>query len=449
MAQTVVADTIAAIATPPGMGGVGIVRVSGSLASDIARAILGRVPRPRVATFASFLSADGSPIDRGIALYFPAPRSFTGQSVLELQGHGGPLVLDLLLERCLQLGARSARPGEFTERAFLNGKIDLVQAEAVADLIASATTLGARLAARNLHGDFSRGVAGLIEGLVRARAYLEATLDFPDDEIGPLTEAPLASDLDALIASAEEMLTLAHQGERIRSGLRVVIGGPPNAGKSSLLNALAQADAAIVTPIPGTTRDVLERDIQIDGLPVRLADTAGIRATVEPVEREGVRRALEHLAQADLILWVYDGVAGFTQHDLPNLPATVPVVLVRNKIDLAGPQSAGVLRPPLPEIPISALTGDGLPELRAQVRAFAGATPAGEGAFMARRRHLHALTRGLDALRIARAALGRQVDAELVALDLQDAQRAFGEITGEFTPDDLLDRIFSTFCIGK
>ena len=430
------------------MGGVGIIRITGPLVPEIAQPIIGRIPRPRLATFATFRSADGSPIDQGIALYFPAPRSFTGESVLELQGHGGPLVLDLLLERCLALGARSARPGEFTERAFLNGKIDLAQAEAVADLIESSSTLGARLAVRSLNGDFSRRVSALIEGLIRARTYLEATLDFPEEEIGPLSETPFAFDLDGLISSAEETLSLAHQGERIRSGLRVVIAGPPNAGKSSLLNALARTDAAIVTPIPGTTRDVLERDIQIDGLTVRLADTAGIRDTVEPVEQEGVRRAREQVAQADLVLWVYDAVVGYDRREIAGLSLTIPIVLVRNKVDLSGPRPAGLSPSEHPEISLSTLTGDGLQELRIKLRSFAGATSGGEGAFMARRRHLEALIRGLEALRIARAALCHH-SAELIAFDLQDAQRAFGEITGTFTPDDLLERIFSTFCLGK
>ena len=444
-----VADTIAAIATPPGIGGVGIVRVSGPLACDIARAVLGRLPSPRLATFGTFRSAAGSVIDQGIALYFPAPKSFTGEDVLELQGHGGPVVLDLLLGRCLQLGARTARPGELTERAFLNGKLDLAQAEAVADLIESSTALGARLAAQSLQGVFSRRIADLIEGLIHARAYLEATLDFPDEEIGPLAETRLAGDLDGLIASTEEILALAHQGERIRSGLRVVIAGPPNAGKSSLLNALAQADAAIVTPIPGTTRDVLKLDIQIDGLPVRLVDTAGIRDTMEPVEQEGVRRARNEIVQADLILWVYDGVLGLGSEDQVGLLATVaaPVLLVRNKVDIAGP--LGPESSMHPELPISALTGFGLSELRAHLRKSAGAGPPGDCAFMARRRHLEALERGLAALHKASAALSHQGAPELVALDLQDAQRAFGEITGVFTPDDLLGRIFSTFCIGK
>lgn len=441
-------ETIAAIATPPGRGGVGIVRVSGPLADEIARGVLGRIPRPRYATFAAFADADGSPIDEGIALLFPAPRSFTGEDVLELQGHGGPLVLDLLLRRCLALGARPARPGEFTERAFLNGKLDLTQAEAVADLIESSTVLGARLAMRSLQGAFSRRINRLVEGLVNVRTYLEATLDFPDEELDLAAESPLAADLAALIAQTRRVLDEAHQGERIREGLTVTIAGPPNAGKSSLLNVLAQNDAAIVTHIPGTTRDLLKLDIQVDGLPVRLVDTAGLRESDDPVEREGVRRAREQMARSDLILWVYDGSLGLEPSQLDDLPEAVALTLVRNKIDLEVDHSAAV-RTHEEEIALSALTGEGLKGLRRHLRERAGVEALGDGAFVARRRHLDALESGLAQLERAHGTLVLGGGAELAASDLRSAQLAFGTITGEVAQDDLLGRIFSSFCIGK
>ena len=442
-------DTIAAIATPPGKGGVGIVRVSGPDCRNLALALIGRLPEPRQALYCRFRAADGSVIDQGIALYFPAPRSFTGEDILELQGHGGVVVMDLLLGRCLELGARLARPGELTERAFLNGKLDLAQAEAVADLIESATALGAKLAARSLQGVFSQRIEGAVEGLIRARTYLEATLDFPDEEVDPLGAAALASELEEIVASVEETLALAHQGERIRDGLRVVIAGPPNAGKSSLLNALAETDRAIVTPIPGTTRDVLQVDIQIEGLPVRLIDTAGIRETTEPVEREGVRRARDQLTHADLILWVFDGTQEQQKDFGLEQPPGIPVVFVRNKVDIARPALGAPSEFGYRELWISALTGEGLPELRRQLRKSAGIGTQVEGAFLARRRHLDALSRGLESLRTACAALERGSAAELIALDLREAQEAFGEITGAFSSEDLLGRIFSTFCIGK
>jgi tRNA modification GTPase len=449
LGHKVLGETIAAIATPPGNGGVGIVRVSGPLAASVAHGVLGGVPTARYAKLATFRAMDGSAIDQGIGLFFQAPKSFTGEDVLELQGHGGPVVMDLVLERCLELGARAARPGEFTERAFLNGKLDLTQAEAVADLIDSATQLGARLAARSLQGVFSRQVGDLIESLIEVRAYLEATLDFPEDDLGSLPDSPVAADLDGIIAACVELLEQAHQGERIRSGLRVVIAGPPNAGKSCLLNALAQSDAAIVSSSPGTTRDVLKVDIQVEGLPVHLVDTAGIRDTAEPVEQEGVRRARGQMAQADLILWVYDGVVGLRPGDLSDLPSAVPVVLVRNKIDMAGARNGGAGISGYEALSISAMTGSGLAELRAYLGLRGGARPSGEAAFMARRRHLDALKQGLQCLHTARATLQTEGGSELVALELQEAHRAFGEITGVYTPDDLLGRIFSSFCIGK
>lgn len=441
-------ETIAAVATPWGRGGIGIVRVSGPLAGPIGESILGRLPPPRHATYGAFRSQDGVSIDEGIALLFPAPHSFTGEDVLELQGHGGPVVMDLLLGRCLELGARAARPGEFSERAFLNGKMDLAQAEAVADLIESSTALGARLALRSLQGAFSRRVETLIEGLIRMRTYLEATLDFPDEELDPLIDASMAADLDGLIAQTRELLLQAHQGERIRDGYTVALAGLPNAGKSSLLNALALADAAIVTPIPGTTRDLLRVEVQIDGLPVRLVDMAGLRESPDPVEQEGVRRARAQIDQSDLILWVYDATQGLAPGAPTDLPPGVPVTLVRNKIDLARSQVTAP-RPDLPEVPISARTGEGVEALRRHIKGRAGVESLSEGAFTARRRHLEALERGLSHLATARDALPAGLGPELVAVDLAAAQQAFGEITGAFTSDDLLGRIFANFCIGK
>ncbi|UHD18841.1 tRNA uridine-5-carboxymethylaminomethyl(34) synthesis GTPase MnmE [Thiocapsa bogorovii] len=443
-------ETIVALATPSGMGGVGIVRISGARVASIAEAVLGKLPSPRQATFATFRDAHGNFIDEGIALYFSAPASFTGEDVLELQGHGGPVVMDLLLQRCLHLGARLARPGEFSERAFLNGKLDLAQAEAVADLIESSTALAVRLAGRSLQGVFSRRVDDLIERLVRMRTYIEATLDFPDEELDLATDLGISEDLRAMIDETREVMGSARQGQVIREGLAVVIAGPPNAGKSSLLNALSGQDAAIVTPIPGTTRDLLKLDIQVDGLPIRIVDTAGLRRTEDPIEREGVRRARAELDQADLVLWVHDADAGAEDTPAPeSLPQQVPVTRVRNKIDLRG-LSPGIAELETgPQISLSVKTGAGLDLLRAHLRDRAGLGGSTEGAFVARRRHLGALRLGLDHLASAQRALEQGAGAELVADDLLQAQHAFGEITGRFTSEDLLGRIFSTFCIGK
>lgn len=447
----VASETIAAIATPPGMGGVGIVRISGSLATAIAEGLIGRVPRPRLATLADFRARDGEVIDRGIALFFPAPGSFTGEDVLELQGHGGPVVLDRLLQGALALGARPARPGEFSERAFLNGKLDLVQAEAVADLIESTTELAARLAGRTLQGELSRRVRDLLEGIVRLRTDVEAGIDFPDEEIDFIAASQVAADLQDLIRDLKDLLAGAHKGHLIREGLDLVIAGPPNAGKSSLLNALAGVDAAIVTAIPGTTRDLLRRQIQIDGMPLHIIDTAGLRPARDPIEQEGIRRAREQIEQADRILWVFDGQydPDHTDFDVSRLPTQVPLTYVRNKIDLTGTPAGLTHGSSGPEVAISALTGVGIDVLREHLKASCGFPASTEGVFMARRRHLDALDRTLAGLDSALNVLRQAPAVELMAEDLRQAQRALGEITGEFTPDDLLGEIFSGFCIGK
>ncbi|NCA69422.1 MAG: tRNA uridine-5-carboxymethylaminomethyl(34) synthesis GTPase MnmE [Sphingobacteriia bacterium] len=443
------AETIVAIATAPGRGGIGIVRASGPAVADLTQRLIGRVPSARHATLATVHDGAGQPIDQGIVVYFAKPDSFTGEDVLELQVHGSPVVLDLILARCLELGARLARPGEFSERAFLNGKLDLVQAEAIADLIESSTALAARLAGRSLQGVFSRLIDDLVERLIRMRMGLEATLDFPDEELDLPNDLGIGADLTAIIADTSDVIASAHQGQVVRDGLAVVIAGPPNAGKSSLLNALSGQESAIVTPVAGTTRDTLALDIQIDGLPIRIIDTAGLRHSDDIVEREGIRRARAQAEQADLILWVYDATTGPDPLTRAHLPTGIAVTRVRNKIDLLGLQPNIMDVDTGPEIAISATNGAGLDLLRAHLKERAGLGGTTEGAFVARRRHLDALRRGLDHLESARYALTNALGAELIAEDLQQAQHAFGEITGRVTSDDLLGRIFSSFCIGK
>lgn len=443
-------DTIAALATPPGLGGVGIVRISGPHAATIAHAMLGRVPEPRYAAFGVFRDHAGTFIDEGLALYFPAPHSFTGEDVLELQGHGGPVVLDLILRRCLELGARLARPGEFSERAFLNGKLDLIQAEAVADLIESSTALAVRLAGRNLQGVFSRRIDELVEQLIQIRLHVEATLDFPDEDIDLADEPTIATDLAATLARVHQLLTDAHHGQIIREGLAVVIAGVPNVGKSSLLNALCGTEAAIVTDIPGTTRDLLKFDIQVDGLPIRLVDTAGLRHTQDPIEQEGVRRAHAAAHEADVVLWVYAADSECDETLRDSFPAGCPIIRVRNKIDLLNETAHWIERDGEVEIALSVASGDGLELLKTQLKAQAGLNTAHpEGIFMARRRHLDALERTQTHLQAAATHLEHRCGAELVAEELQLAQRTLGEITGEFTTEDLLGRIFADFCLGK
>jgi tRNA modification GTPase len=444
-------ETIAAIATPPGVGGIGIIRVSGPGVVQVARGLLGSLPTPREAKLCSFRAADGEVIDVGIALYFPAPRSFTGDDVLELHGHGGPVVLDRLLARVTALGPRLARPGEFSQRAFLNGRVDLVQAEAIADLIESRTAAAARAAMRTLQGDLSRRVAAVAEGIVESRVRIEACLDFPDDSLELEDEVLPIDEIQRLEAEVAELLERAAQGAAFRDGLTVVIAGAPNVGKSSLMNALAGGDRAIVTPIAGTTRDVLREAIEIGGIPVNLIDTAGLRAVADLVEQEGVRRARREIDCADHVLWVFDDPSSDLCEEVAwrdKAPDT-RFTRVRNKIDLAGVGAYEQVSERGCEIGISARTGEGLDLLRQRICTAVGAASATDGQFLARRRHIEALKRTADGLGHALARLADGSSLELIAEDLRVAQHALGEITGELTSEDLLDRIFSSFCIGK
>ena len=443
-------DTIVAAATPPGRGGIGVVRVSGPAVQGIAAALLGALPVPRHATFTSFLDAAGEPIDAGIALYFPEPGSFTGEDVLELQGHGGPVVMDQLVRRCVELGARLARPGEFTERAFQNDKIDLAQAEAVADLIEAGSAQAARAAMRSLQGEFSLEVNGLVEALTGLRVFVEAAIDFPDEDVELLSGPDTAGRLTDIETRFARIGQAARQGRLLRDGLSVVIAGRPNAGKSSLLNRLAGYDAAIVTPIPGTTRDVLRERIHVDGLPVHVIDTAGLRQTTDMVEGEGVRRAHNEIERADLVLYLIDASDPPDDDalcaDLAAVPAGATVLRVWNKIDLVGdgPRAAAAN-----DLRISARTGEGMDALRERIKTGAGYEQAGAGAWSARARHVDALRRAGHHLVRAREQLVSRRAFELAAEELRLAQKALGEITGEVTSEELLGRIFASFCIGK
>lgn len=442
-------DTIAAIASAPGAAGIGVVRVSGPQVPAIAHALLGRVPQPRHAHLASFQGDDGALIDRGLLLHFPAPHSYTGEHVLELQGHGSGVLLDLLLRRVCALGARLARPGEFTERAFFNGKLDLAQAEAVADLVAARSEAGARAALQSLEGVFSQRVQALLEALVALRVHVEAAIDFPEEEIDFLADPAIAAQLESVRAQLAALLAEARRGVRLNDGLKVAIVGRPNAGKSSLLNALAQSERAIVTPIAGTTRDVLREAVSLDGALLELADTAGLRATEDEVEREGVRRARHELTRADVALLVTD--AEHAHADLAllaELPASVARLVLVNKIDLSATAAHTAEREGMPWLWLSARSGEGLDALRAQLKILAGGG-SGEGAFSARRRHVLALEQVQHHLEHAHTALARTRAGELAAEDLRQAQHALGEITGSYTSDDLLGAIFGSFCIGK
>ena len=435
---------IVAIATAPGRGGIGVIRVSGGDLTRLIQGVIGKPLTPRHAHFARFLDDDGTTLDEGIALYFPAPHSFTGEDVLELQGHGGPQVLELILERCQALGARLAEPGEFSRRAFLNDKIDLAQAEAIADLIDAQSREAARSAVRSLTGEFSDQVHALVDALIHLRMLVEATLDFPEEEIDFLKQADAFGQLDAIEARLDSVLAQARQGALLREGLHVVLIGQPNVGKSSLLNCLAGYEAAIVTEIAGTTRDAVREAIQIDGIPLHVTDTAGLRDTDDPVERIGIERTWQAVARADVALLLVDAAHGLGPAEaaiLARLPA-LPRLTVHNKIDLAGesPRAEG------DELWLSARHGLGIDLLRDRLKRLAGWQASGEGAFMARRRHLDALAAARSHLTEARGALPA---LDLFAEELRLAQVNLNDITGEFGADDLLGEIFSRFCIGK
>jgi len=452
-----VVETIAAVATAQGRGGVGIVRVSGPLAGTLAQAICQRELQPRYAHYGPFFADAQQVLDEGLALYFPGPNSFTGEDVLELQGHGGPVVLDLLLRRCVQLGARLARPGEFSERAFLNDKLDLAQAEAIADLIEASSEQAARNALRSLQGEFSRRVHGLTERLISLRIYVEAAIDFPEEEIDFLADGHVLNLLDGVRADLAGVLREAGQGALLRDGMTVVIAGRPNAGKSSLLNALAGREAAIVTEIAGTTRDVLREHIHIDGMPLHVVDTAGLRDTEDQVERIGVERALKAIGEADRILLVVDATApeaddpfALWPEFLDQRPDPAKVTLIRNKADLSGESVVlEVCNDGHVTISLSAKSTEGLDLLREHLKACMGYEQTSESSFSARRRHLEALRQAAAHLEHGHAQLTLAGAGELLAEDLRMAQQALGEITGAFSSDDLLGRIFSSFCIGK
>jgi len=449
MGQPRTEEIIAAIATAPGRGGIGVVRLSGGGLLPLAEALTGKLPLPRRATLCHFLAADGVAIDHGILLFFPAPHSYTGEDVLELQGHGGPVVLQMLLTRCLELGARVAEPGEFSQRAFLNDKLDLVQAEAVADLIEAGSAAAARSALRSLSGEFSREVRALVARLTELRMLVEATLDFPEEEIDILRDTDAAQRLSAIRADLDLLLQRARAGCLLRSGLQVVLAGMPNVGKSSLLNRLAGEERAIVTEVAGTTRDAVRETILIDGIPLHIIDTAGLRETDEVVERIGVERAWREIERADVVLQLLDARSGETPADhaiAVRLPPGIERIVVENKCDLAGAAAARFTEAGRVHLRLSAKTGEGIGLLHGELLRVAGWGGHGEDVVLARERHLEAL--GLAAEKSALAA--RRLDRiELCAEELRLGHEALSRITGEFTADDLLGEIFSRFCIGK
>jgi tRNA modification GTPase len=440
-------ETIAAQATPSGRGGVGIVRISGNAARNCAEKILGHTPKARYAEYLPFRNLEGEVIDEGIALYFPGPNSFTGEDVLELQAHGGPVVIDRILATVQRLGIRLARPGEFSERAFLNGKLDLAQAEAIADLIDAGSEQAARCALRSLQGEFSKRIHQLVEGLTELRIYVESAIDFPEEEIDFLADGQVQARLDGIQQTLSAVEKSAQQGSLLKEGMTVVLAGQPNAGKSSLLNALAGEDTAIVTEIAGTTRDILREQIHLDGMPLHIIDTAGLRESEDVVEQEGIRRAWKAIAEADRVLLLVDDGTGVTETDkaiMGKLPHGLNTTVIRNKTDLSG----GIPGIENNEIRLSAKRGDGIELLRDFLKQSMGYEGVGEGAFMARRRHLDALARAAENLQRGQQLLA-QGSGELLAEELRQAQQSLGEITGEVSSDELLGKIFTSFCIGK
>ncbi len=442
------ADTIAAVATPAGRGGVGIIRVSGNAVPVIAEKILGELPKPRYAIHTLFKDADDATLDDGVAIYFPAPHSFTGEHVLELQGHGGQVVLDMLLKRCVELGVRIARPGEFSERAFINDKLDLAQAEAIADLIDSSSEEAARSALRSLQGDFSKLINQLLTQLIELRVYVEAALDFPEEEVDFLADTAITDRLDTIKQALAYVFAQAKQGSLLREGMNLVIAGRPNAGKSSLLNALSGNEVAIVTDIAGTTRDVVKEHINLDGMPLHIIDTAGLRDSDDVVEQIGIKRAWEAIEKADLVLVLRDdSLDDDDEHIaiLDKIPSHLPQLIVHNKIDKTG-HKQGIIDG---EIYLSAKQNIGIDELKTVLKQRMGYQSNTEGSFIARRRHITALEQTQSAVENAEIQLKTFNAGELMAEELKLAQEALGQITGRYTPDDLLGEIFSSFCIGK
>ncbi|MFC3152693.1 tRNA uridine-5-carboxymethylaminomethyl(34) synthesis GTPase MnmE [Litoribrevibacter euphylliae] len=457
MSKLYTEDTIAAQATAPGRGGVGIIRISGPKAKALSEQLTQKSLKPRYAHYGPFYDLNGAQIDEGIALFFPGPNSFTGEDVLELQGHGGPVILDMLLSTIVAAGVRMANPGEFSERAFLNDKMDLTQAEAIADLIDSASEQAAKCALRSLQGEFSKRVNALVESLIQLRIYVEAAIDFPEEEIDFLADGKVEGDLRNIQQDLFNVQAEANQGALMREGMTVVIAGRPNAGKSSLLNALSGKDSAIVTAIAGTTRDVLREHIHIDGMPLHIIDTAGLRESPDEVEQIGIQRAWQEIEKADRILLMVDSTE--TESDDPEqiwpelvhqLPTRIPITIIRNKIDQSGEssdlkendQQQTVIR-------LSAKQQQGIDLLKDHLKQSMGFQSTTEGGFIARRRHLDALDRAAASIEKGLDQLVMMGAGELLAEDLKDAQNHLSEITGEFTPDDLLGRIFSSFCIGK
>lgn len=450
-------DTIVAQATPPGKGGVGIVRVSGPAAKEIAHIILGHCPKARYADYTAFKNTTGELLDQGIALFFQGPNSFTGEDILELQGHGGPVVIDMLIKAILATDkARLARPGEFSERAFMNDKLDLAQAEAIADLIDTTSEQAAKMALQSLQGEFSHKIDQLVDAVIHLRMYVEAAIDFPEEEVDFLSDGKVAGDLEEIIASLAKVEKQAKQGSLLREGMRVVIAGRPNAGKSSLLNELAGRESAIVTDIAGTTRDVLREHIQIDGMPLHIIDTAGLRDSPDKVEQIGIERAWTEIEQADRVLFMVDSTETNAVHPddiwpefFARLPENLPFSVIRNKVDLTAEQPGFREINGIPVVSLCASTGEGIEFLREHLKSSMGFNDNMEGGFMARRRHLDAIARAKIHLLSGKEQLEVYQAGELLAEELRLVQHHLNEITGVFTSDDLLGKIFSSFCIGK